>query len=296
MPNTPCPVSTCDRPRRGDQPICGACAEQLRHDLEAIPALSEDLDLALSRQTAMGGGGGGDKPLPYSVRASDAGALLRDTLTDWLRVVLAGMPAVPAMPEGPRCLGVCSHGSCLGIGRVEMLVWFTAEPDATVPAIARWMAARRAYLLRHPAVTDIVEEIAVVVEAASRTVDRPGERQYAGPCPACGEGLYAKTEAVQVACRGCGEVQRMGARRDFLLSELRGTLATASQAAHILTQLLDNGAELKPRTVRNWAFRARIVAHGHDERGRPLYEVGECEELFVAELRRQAERDAKVAS
>lgn len=268
MSNVICPTENCDRTRRGDQHICGACSDQLARDLRTIPELVEDLDLTLSRQTAMGSSGsGGDKPLPYNTSASDAGSLLRDTLTAWVKDLLDGR-----------------HD------------W--APPEPTIPAMAVWLADRHSHLIRHPAVTDIVEEIAAAVEAAGRVVDRPAERQYAGPCPEpdCGEGLYAKPSAVVVTCWGCGTVHRMGERRDFLIAELRGTLATASQCAHILTQLLDNGSVLRPSTVRNWALRGRILVRGHDQQGRPLYLVADCEERFVAELQRQAARGAKVAS
>lgn len=260
-----CPIYGCDRPRPGNAAICGACASQLRRDLETIPELTHELDITLSRQTAMGDGQGGDKPLPYNSRASDAGALLRDTLTGWTRDLLE------AHPDEPR-------------------------PGSTLPELASWLLDRMQTLLRHPAVVDIAEEIGAVVDQARRAVDRPADKQYSGPCPDCGEGLYARQGAVQVTCRGCGSDYDMQDRKACLLTEVQGTLATASQVANILTQLLGNGAVLQPRTVRNWALRKLVFAHGSDQKGRPLYLVAECEKKFVEELERQHNREARQAA
>lgn len=266
MANLACPVDRCDRTRRGDQNICGACEDQLRRDLAWIPELAEELDITLSRQAVIGaGGGGGDKPLPFSVAASDAGALLRDTLAGWVAVLHS---------EDEEAV------------------------ETSLASAAVWLLDRHARIIRHPAVVDLVEEVAAVVACASRVVDRPGERQYAGPCPGpeCGTDLYAHVKAVMVRCRECGESWRVEERRDVLLGEVRDRLARASECAHILTSLLGSGVVLEPRTVRNWALRGRIVAHGQDGQKHPLYKVSECEVLFVAELERRARRDAKAAS
>ncbi|MGH3447093.1 MAG: hypothetical protein ACRDP4_05675, partial [Nocardioidaceae bacterium] len=71
--------------------VCGACAGQLERDLGDVPALVEDLDVALSRQAMFGdraGGKSAEKPLPIDPRASEVGWVLRNTLSTWIRVLV----------------------------------------------------------------------------------------------------------------------------------------------------------------------------------------------------------------
>jgi hypothetical protein len=281
--NVQCPVTECDRPRRGSEHVCGACAGQLGRDLGDIPALVDQLEVTLSRQTSGGAGGGNERPLPYDPRASEALDALRTTLVGWTRVLLDGM----TRPEGPRCEG-CAHPSCT-------LIDYTTWPRDTLTDMARWLLRRHRSLIRHPAAQEIVEEVGDVVRAAGRVIDRPAERWYAGPCT-CGVDLYARVGAVRVMCLACGAEHHIDQRREYLLSSLRDMLATASQAAHILTQLLGSGVVLQPRTVRNWAVRGHIIAKGTDRQGRPLYRVAECEGMFVAELERQAKREGRMSA
>src|SRR5207253_6855693 len=67
-----CPLD--GKPVHDQAAICAACTADLTQALAEMPALLDDLDLTLSRQTALGerhGGRSSEKALPYDVRASD---------------------------------------------------------------------------------------------------------------------------------------------------------------------------------------------------------------------------------
>jgi len=90
-----------------------------------------------------------------------------------------------------------------------------------------------------------------------------------------------------VPCRSCGTGHSVEERREWMLDALQDHLAPAHQVAHILAQLV---APVRPDRVRQWAARGRIVPHGRDAAGRPLYRVGDALAVLAAAMRRDAER------
>lgn len=259
MSRIPCPNPDCDRPAKAGL-LCGACVAELQRALDGVPEVLGDLDVTLSRQTSrMGRGGGGNStPLPYDRRASEAGYVLRSTLVGWVRVLQE------ARPEE----------------------W----PDDTAQAMARWLSQRLERLVRHPAAPEAHGEITEAVRAAQRVTDRPAERQFAGRC-ACGAALYAKPGASRVQCRDCdGDAVDVQTQRDTMLSAIADQLLPAVQAADVLTRL---AAPLPADTVRHWARKGRLVPHGTDAAGHPLYRVSDVRDLLVEKLAREAEAKAK---
>lgn len=260
MSRIPCPVPTCDLPARSGL-MCGACQAELSRALDGVPELCGDLDVTLSRQTSRTGGGRTRVvPLPYDQRASEAAWVLRSALVGWVRQLQE------AHPEE----------------------W----PDETVPDMAAWLSARLSRLVRHPAAQEAHGEILAAVRDAQRVVDRPGERQFAGRCPGCGEALYARPGAKQVKCRedGCEAGVDVDAQRDAMLASIADQLMTATGCADVLTRL---AAPLKAELVRQWGSRGRLIAHGHDAADHPLYRVSDVRDLLVEKLAREAKASAK---
>lgn len=251
-----CPVEGCDRPRRGDENVCGACSGQLARALGDIPALTRELDTTLSRQaSSTGGSRSAETPLPYDPRASEVGYVLRNTLVEWVRAVSAQ-----------------THSN---------YIW----PRETTTSLARWLLARHKDLCAHPSAAEAVDEIGAAVRAAERIIDRPAERWFAGPCD-CDARLYAAPGAPTVTCRDCGSRYDVAERRAWLMDACEDQLAYGALIAQALTSL---GQPVTPERIRKWAERGRIVAHGTDLRGRPQYRVGDIIDLV-------AEHHAKVAS
>ncbi len=281
MTHLPCPVSTCDRPRKGSDQICGACQEDLRRALEQVPELAAELDVTLSRQGSKTGGGTTEAevdktpatlrigPMPYDGRASEAARALRVTLVGWVRV----LQEVEEIHEGPACR-LCAHLSCA----------YIPQPGNHLGSMALWLLRRFQRLVQHAAAVEICEEIVDAVRRAESVVDRPGERTYAGPCGECGADVYAKLGAALVVCPGCQWECGIAERKEWLLGQLHDRLATASEIAHIVTVL---DVPLTPELVRRWASprgpdkAAKLLARGTDTRGRPLYKVADARELLA---------------
>lgn len=256
MIHLPCPVDGCDRPRRGSEQICGACAAELQRALQAVPGLARELDVTLARLGSRAGPGRpATPPLPYHPGASEAADVLRSALVGWVREL--------RRPDEP---------------------W----PADTPASMAAWLSERHSRLTGHAAAEEAHGEITAAVRAAQRAIDRPPGRVYAGPCTQCSMPLYAKPAATAVACRSCGTGHSVEERREWMLEALRDHLAPAHQVAHILAQLV---APVRADRVRQWAARGRILPHGRDAAGRPLYRIGDALELLAA-ARRDTERRA----
>ena len=248
----PCPVDGCDRPRRGSEQICGACQAEIATALAAVPALAAELDITLARLgSRIAAGRSTTIPLPYHPGASEAADVLRSALVGWVREI-----------------------------RREGEPW----PADTPASMAAWLSARHSALTGHAAAKEAHGEITAAVRAAQRAIDRPPGRVYAGPCTQCSTPLYATAGAPTVTCRSCGTGHSVEERREWMLDALQDHLAPAHQVAHILAQLV---APVRPDRVRQWAARGRIVPHGRDAAGRPLYRVGDALELLLATTRQR---------
>lgn len=146
-----------------DWTICRPCAADLERALAETPALVEELDLTLTRQTGTGHGVGArssEHPVVFDPRASAVLGDLRAVLVGWVR----------DLEPDP-----------------------TYHPADTVGAMARWMLGRRGQVVVHPAAGDIVTELLEVTRRGWRLIDlAPRTRvNLHDPCPDCGAGLRA---------------------------------------------------------------------------------------------------------
>lgn len=262
MSRIPCPVPDCPRPAASGM-MCGACVSDLRRALTSVPPVVRDLEITLSRQTSRTTGGRTSViPLPYDERASDAGVILHNALHGWVRQLQE------LQPEDD---------------------W----PADTPHDMARWLSARLERLVRHPAAPEAHGEIVEAVAAARRVTDRPADRQFAGRCPGCDGPLYVTPGAAVVQCRtdGCdAEPVTVADQRDAMLTAMADQLMPAVQAADVLTRL---AAPLPADTVRHWARKGRLIAHGYDPHGHSLYRVSDVRDLLVEKLAREAAAKAK---
>lgn len=265
MSSTPCPVPHCDRPRPGDRQVCRACEADLQRALAAVPELAAELDTTLARQSGSGPtgstAGSRERPLPYDPRASEAVAVLRNTLVGWARILLHEYEEDP--------------------------------PGDAVTDLAPWLLKRLQRLAGHAAAEEAVDEICAAVRAAWRVVDRRPDRQFAGYCPGCSVALYVRPGAIQARCRDC-DADPVDVREqwDGLAAQIDDQLFQAATMAAILGQL---GRPVPAGTIRRWAWAGteeepvtpRLFARGHDRSGRPLYRVSD-----VLALREEGEERA----
>ncbi len=278
----PCPVDRCDRPRPGNVSICGACESDLTIALAQIPDLAEQLEITLTRQTSKGSGGGSETPLPYGQPASEAAWVLRNALHGWVRILLDGH----TRPAGPRCES-CGHWTC-------GLIAYLTEPDDTIESMGAWLLKRIKSLLRQPAIEEAVDEITDAVRAAWRVVDRPADSLFAGKCATCQAGLYARAGAVRVRCRECGTGYDVAAQWEAMRAQIEDQLLYSVVMGAVLRQL---GVRVSDSTIRYWAQKGRIVAHGTDRSGRPIYRVGDVLDVALGVKQVQADDEtAKVGA
>lgn len=182
------------------------------------------------------------------------------------------------------------------------------ERGVTVPGdgeptlvAARWLADHCEWL-RHreecPEFLGDVEACARIVRGIARG---PAERVYLGPCGAawtdwnpdgtpleagyCDGDVYGLPDGDTGRCRECGAEVDQGERQKWLTAEVRQRAYRASE--------LEHAYGLNSATVRKWAERGLIVAHGRDGQGRPLYLLGEVLDLAASEAARREQARQK---
>lgn len=296
----------CDRPTGDTAFVCAHCTDRARRALHTVIELADDVETTVARlarysdrhtrpapvepdEEVRAVGGLKVTPLPYDPGARDRWTLAAGAVVRWARFVTSergGGPLKPAVMIGPLCgSGLsCPHSSCQRIRH-------RAVTNPVVRAAA-WLSGALEWIRHRQEAVEIFTDL----ESAARTivaiVDSPPPLEYAGPCYAwpedggeqCPEDLYAIKGAPWVRCPVCRTQHPMAGRREWLLREAAGVLANATDCARALTSL---GQRVTESSVRNLAARGRIVAHGRDERGRPLYRVGEVRAVVDEIARRQ---------
>jgi hypothetical protein len=259
--------ATCSRLIADGATVCITCKDDITaalKDIAAYRGLGWDLDVAMTRRTHVRLTPGEvieekhypgvlpATPLPYNPRAADTARTLRNVLATWARLI------------------------CQETG--------ADQPADTITAIAAWMVPWVGWLRHHPAGDEAHKNILDAVWRARRIVDRPPERLYAGVC-ICGAHLYARTGDPVIVCRA-GEhdeplVFQVEERRAEMLTALDDYLANSRQMARLMGYL---GITLPDSTIRWWASekgKRRILAHGTDKDGRPLYRLGEVVRCYA---------------
>ncbi|WP_143267140.1 hypothetical protein [Amycolatopsis thailandensis] len=260
-------VTGCGRPTT--DMLCPGCLAELTAALRELISdgsgghgLLAELGITLSRQHTMtlGTGVGGhaaERPMPFHEAASEVGWVLANTISTWAREVHECNPHL-LPPAG-----------------------------STAGAVA-WMVGLPGLLALHPAADELHDEITHVVARVRRVVDRPPDRIYAGPCDAqvedgrCPDHLYARPGQRRVQCGSCGTEHDVDERRNWMISYAADLRVTATVALGWARLLLDKTI---PRgTWDSWVSRGRIVPHGTDGRGRPVFRFGDVRDLALAHV------------
>lgn len=146
----------CGRPTRDVRLLCDHCLWVLERSLSEVPALLDELQTTLGKQTAMGERSGNkptkasEQPLPIHLGAAEVD--LRTYLVGWVRDIAE--------------------------------TYDQEHPPDTLRAMSRWLLARLDIIAVHPAAAEIWDEIVGVCRQAWHVVDRPALRSFVvGPCP-----------------------------------------------------------------------------------------------------------------
>jgi len=274
---------------------CEACAQRARGHLRIIVETAPDARLVAAGLVRRGGGGGSGKP--------GSRPPLNDGATDALTEVQATITTLARDIAETRGLTVPRSGHQL---------------DPIVVA-ARWLTGQVEWLTHavdghEPRCIGAFAEIAACAGRVRGVVDGAPGRKYLGPCGArlcglCGiveqdhvcegdipvwtcEGdVHVRPGAEQGTCRSCGARVDRQARQEWLDEQVADR---AYRAAHIA-----DAYRINVNTIRSWAERGRLVPHGQDRLGRPLYLVGDVRELAreaadrrMANETRRARREA----
>lgn len=286
----------CTRPMADTAYVCSPCAGHYRADLSSVPSLAVELEPARYRQTRYGTGGLGGWQEPWDDRVREVEHAVTNTLTTVARDVAETRGLVLPMPE---------------------------RGEHQLATVARWLSGQVEWIRHQPEALRTFDEIRAAVRALRRVVDRPADSWWAGPCnelvtdeaggsegirtphlsaeaehapytnrplTECGADLYAPTGAETIRCRSCGATYDAAARRDWLLDEAQDVLGHAEMVAGALVRY---GLDITSATVRGYARHNRVVSHGHDGLGRPLYRVGDVIEVYRDIAAREAARIAK---
>jgi len=243
-------VEWCDRPV-GDGYTCQGCADKLSRALGDVPALWDELDVVLTRQSRYSDpeGRGGSKALPFNPTASEVGWVLRNTLSTWCKLIAE---------ERGRELPTEDHPA----------------------VVAKWLLWHKDWLRHHRAGADCVEEILSVVREVRKAVDRPAPRVYAGPCAECNGDMYAKPDAAMVTCRPCGLEYSVSEMQAWMWRETRERLVTAKEAVVLFGRF---GFVVPQKTIEKWRLRKRLTEHGEDRDGRMLYRFEDVWKLAIGD-------------
>ncbi|MFL1444039.1 hypothetical protein [Nocardiopsis protaetiae] len=227
----------CARPTGDQATVCTPCAQRATHALREVAEwLADDLTTATTRQTRLAttssGGGRGtqtEPPLPFDLRASEALAVLRNTLSTWVRVL---------QDDGA-----------------------TTHPRTnTTAAMAAWLIPAIGWARHRDYGPDLIDETLAATTQARRATDRPEELTYAGRCPTCGAPIYALGARPTAQCRTAdcdGAVGDVAAARLQLLRSAGTRLVTAEQAARALTTV---GRPVTARWIRQLAAEKKLAS------------------------------------
>ena len=162
------------------------------------------------------------------------------------------------------------------------------DAEDTLEGLASWLLRHPSWCRMHPAADELWDEIRDSVRRAVQIVDLAPDRAFLGVCDirqddgtVCEGLLYAREGRRTTTCRKCGVEWDVNKRRQFLLGRMPHRLANSVQMSQLLASL---GMELASSTIRTWARPRtvggewqppRLPSRGRDEKGRPLYMVGD---------------------
>lgn len=220
---TPC--QHCSAP--AEVSLCWECTRLLGEKLRSTLWLADELQVDVTRQAVKSAGSEGraaETPLVFGAEASEAAAVLTNTVAVWLADL---DPAEALTTDCQRVTYLIAH--VLDIARL---------PDAGV----------------------CLDDFIGVVELGMRVVDRPPERTYLTDC-GCGRRVCARDEDLVVEC-ACGCEFDVSDHRAANRTGARDMLVSAREASRLLGDVY--GRNLDPATVRQWAHRGKLAAADQD--------------------------------
>lgn len=304
----------CGRPTAGAA-LCERCMTTLAFAVANVAGHYEDLGAVAARQTRYGTGAatkgsiGKTQPLPVDMRfvsGPPGRATLApltqlrwdawNTVVAWCRTVMDEQSQI----YGPVCGEIaCLHVSCNVIKRRR---W----PKNNIRSMCLYLDRQHRWIEGREWAPVMLDELLDLERRLTRAVNRPPERWYAGKCSAlvldpdnpkalCQVDLYAQEDRGFIVCPGCDAKHDVAERRDFLLTEAKDYLVTATEAAGALMSWTDYaGSESKlVDRIRKWRDRDKLEVRdvtSLNGRDRHLYRLGDIQELLVEHAQQEQAR------
>jgi hypothetical protein len=143
-----------------------------------------------------------------------------------------------------------------------------------------------------PYAASVFAEIRDCASRMRSLVDGPQAGRYAGPCSTqtpdgtmCGQDVIARAGAAYGTCKACGSRYDVDEQQAWMREEIEGYLARPVKIAGILLRL---GSPIGYSTIASYAAKGQLISHGIDDKGKPLYRIGDVIDLRMG-ARRQAE-------
>lgn len=261
-------LPTCDRCGQlvHDQSyVCDRCSRDLARDLALVARLAGEVTVTVARLSRTGQPGrrvDPNPPLPVNLSAAYDHSAAVTVLLTWARHV--------------------------SYERGDALPTVRLDRERPIAVLALWLAApdRLRWLRHRPEADEAFDEMLDACRLLVRVVDRAAERWYAGRCgvDGCQAELYPVAGASTVICRDCGSRHDLDERKSDLLVQAEDQLASASWCAATLTRL---GVPCRTNTVVKWGARGRLLGHGVDALGHPLYRLGDVRDLVIEAQHRE---------
>jgi hypothetical protein len=275
--------------------VCGVTRPrgQLAEIVEMLPA-ARDVAHGLARHG--GGGGASGKPgsrLPINLAAAAKLDAVQGVLTTWVRHVAEERGVNLAEINGDGLTWLSS--SRVGVDQAQAVL-------GDLGASAEWLGGHCEWMRHRPECDEWLADVEAAVRVIRGVARGPGEQKYLGPCGAdliaqfaeglvdaerCEGDVYGWAGAEKGTCRTCGAQVVQAERRAWLDGQVADR---AYRAAHIA-----GAYGISVNTIRSWALRGRLIEHGHDGDGRPLYLIGDVLQLAREAAARRAEAEAKRA-
>ena len=248
--------------------LCHSCTTTLERELGDVASIVGELDISLSKQARIGTPGKSGlarERIPINVGAMIAADNLGNVLTTWARDVTGEDWRPPVV------------GNSTAYASRVLLGWVS-------------------HIRRHPAVTELVDEITDAIVQARRAVDRPADRTYLGQCyvetpdedgkqVTCLAELWARPQASEVQCKVCGAEHPVGERRAWLLLRAKDMIVTVKEASSYLGEI--GGIKVSQSSIRGYLHRgARLQYRAPIEAKR--FRLGDLLDVVMDESERRS--------
>ncbi len=303
--------------------LCRECTAELRATLRSLAhgpdvngrptaGLLDALNDVVTRQTCLGGGGGGHRkrgdeiPGPFepdtaagkATRQGQASRLLceaRNTLTTIVRDVLESRGV-----EIRRAFKVVDRDTAGPL----LPGWRRAGNDwrPTLPEIANWLAVHVHSLACDESAGQWKRDTDGLVKRVEKVIDYPELPRQIGPCPTfdkkgerCNQELRARRDQARINCPKCGVNQDVKNVTRSYLERNRHRLFRLSQIERILDQI-DEPVSL--RTLQRWHKRGDLKPRGYwrpdGNRGTMRRSDADTPGFWLEDARRIREKSARM--